>query len=210
MKLVSWWISIVVMVIGCGGARPTPVQPQPPEEPPATALACDARQAEISREADTRAAPWSIAQHLAKNFPDGRIAWLMPDDKYQQYIVTPGAQKWGRCNDTGCFLFVSPAAVIHTAVEQATSNGAHDPAALGKALGLPAANFQGTLRMMTLDLDEVSACARLPVDADPGVWPCKTAEDTDCFKFGGYTSGGLPELMVIDAPVDRTTIVEVP
>jgi hypothetical protein len=48
------------------------------------------------------------------------------------------------------------------------------------------------------------------VDTDPGVWKCKTAEDTDCFKFGGYTSGGVPELMVIDAPVEQTSIEEVP
>jgi len=29
------------------------------------------------------------------------------------------------------------------------------------------------------------------------------------FKCGGYTSGGVPELMVINAPVDQTTIEEV-
>jgi hypothetical protein len=28
-------------------------------------------------------------------------------------------------------------------------------------------------------------------------------------QFGGYTSGGVPELMVINAPVDKTTIEEV-
>jgi hypothetical protein len=33
--------------------------------------------------------------------------------------------------------------------------------------------------------------------------------DTDCFKFGGYTSGGGPELMAIDAPVVRTAIEEI-
>ena len=78
------------------------------------------------------------------------------------------------------------------------------------ALGLPAANFDGPLRMMTMDLDDTATCARLPVDSDPGVWTCKSAEDTDCFKFGGYTSGGVPELIVIDAPVGQTTIDEVP
>jgi hypothetical protein len=208
MKHGSWWISLVmVAVVGCGGAAPRVEQPAPP---PAPALACDARQAEISREADARAAPWSIAQHLAKNFPDGRISWLMPDDKYQQYVVTPGAQKWGRCNDTACYVFVAPAEVIHGAVQASMVDGRHDPAALGKALGLPAKNFEGALRMMTLDLDETGTCARLPVDDDPGVWKCQTPEDTDCFKFGGYTSGGIPELMVIDAPVGRTTIEAVP
>lgn len=212
MKLLLTLISIAVL--GCAGAQ-TPARqlstpPAAPEPAPALALQCDARQAEISRGADTRAAPWSVAQHLAKNFPDGRVSWLMPDAKYQEYVVKPAAKKWGRCNDTGCYVFVAPAAVIEGAVASSMRDGRHDPAALGKALGLPAASFEGTLRKMTLDLGKTGTCARLPVDDDPGVWKCKTAEDTDCFKFGGYTSGGIPELIVIDAPVDQTTIEEVP
>jgi hypothetical protein len=182
-----------------------------PPQPPAAAApsACDAHQAETSRDADTRAAPWSVAQHLAKNFPDGRVSWLMKDASYQNFVVKPAAKNWGRCNDTGCYVFVAPAAVIHGAVEQSMMGGHHDPAALGKALGLPATNFEGPLRMMTLDLNKDASCARLPVDSDPGVWKCQTPEDKDCFKFGGYTSGGVPELMVINAPVDRTAIAEV-
>jgi len=27
---------------------------------------------------------------------------------------------------------------------------------------------------------------------------CQTAHDTDCFKLGGYTSAGVPEVMVIN------------
>lgn len=200
------WLTLAFM-IGCASA-PKPVTSPTPPEP--AAAACDARQGAILAEADQRAAPWSTAQHLAKNFPDGQVAWLMKDASYQSYVVKPGAKKWGRCNDTGCYVFTAPAAVIHAAVTGSMTDGHHDPAALGKALGLPAANFEGTLRMMTLDLHKAPACARLPVDADPGVWPCKTASDTDCFKFGGYTSGGVPELMVIDAPVDQTAIEEVP
>jgi hypothetical protein len=202
---------VVLLVVGCGGARaPQAKEPAPPvtEQAPGPA-ACDASQAAISKDADTRAAPWSIAQHLTKNFPDGKVSWLMKDASYQDYVVKTAAKKWGRCNDTGCYLFAAPAAVIHDAVEKSTSNGKHDPAAIGKALGLPAANFEGTLRMMTLDIGTAGACVRLPVDSDPGVWKCKSAEDTDCFKFGGYTSGGVPEIMVINAPVEQTTIVEV-
>lgn len=216
MKLLAPLISLLIAVAGCAARTPAAQEPQPPQQPPAEtqppapALACDARQGEISRGADTRAAPYSLAQHLAKNFPDGRVSWLMPDAKYQQFVVAPAAKKWGRCNDTGCFVFVSPTAVIHDAVKQSMKDGRHDPAALGKALGLPATNFEGTLRLMTHDLDEAGACARLPVDEDPGVWKCQSAEDKDCFKFGGYTSGGIPELMVIDALVERTTIDEVP
>lgn len=204
------WTSVICVVIGCGGAgTPTARDPSTGKEPAAAASACDAGQAAISRDADTRAAPWSIAQHLAKSFPDGRVSWLMKDASYQDYVVKPAAKKWGRCNDTGCYLFAAPAAVIHAAVTQSMSDGRHDPAALGKTLGLPAANFEGPLRMMTLDAGKAGTCVRLPVDTDPGVWKCKTAEDTDCFKFGGYTSGGVPELMVIDAPVDQTAIEEV-
>jgi hypothetical protein len=209
---------ISIVVLGCGGARAPVQQPSPPsaapeiapETAPAPALKCDERQVAISRDADTRAAPWSVAQHLSKNFPDGRVAWLMPDAKYQEFVVKPAAKKWGRCNDTGCYVFVAPIAVIQDAVKQSMIDGRHDAAALGKALGLPAASFQGTLRMMTHDLGKTGTCARLPVDEDPGVWKCKTAEETDCFKFGGYTSGGIPELIVIDAPIDQTAIEEVP
>lgn len=69
---------------------------------------------------------------------------------------------------------------------------------------------QGDRRSRPLDLHKEATCARLPVDADPGVWKCQLPQDTDCFKFGGYTSGDVPELMVINAPVDKTTIEEVP
>lgn len=207
------WLSVLV-VIGCaGGPKPatTPTGGASPDgqPPPAAASTCDAHQATILHEADTRAAPWSVAQHLAKNFPDGQVSWLMKDASYQNFVVKPAAKNWGRCDDTGCHVFVAPAAVIHAAVAQSMHDGHHDPAALGKALGLPATNFEGPLRMMTFDTSKVGACIRLPVDSDPGVWKCKTTEDTDCFKFGGYTSGGVPELMVINAPVENTTIEEV-
>jgi hypothetical protein len=78
------------------------------------------------------------------------------------------------------------------------------------ALCSPASNFEGPLRLMTFDTSKVGACVRLPVDADPGVWKCQPPQDTDCFKFGGYTSGGVPEVMVINAAVARTTIEQVP
>lgn len=198
------WPSVIV-VVGCGGAG-TPTT----QEPAAAAPACDAGQAAISRDADTRAAPWSIARHLAKSFPDGRVSWLMRNEKYQEYVVKPAAKKWGRCNDTGCYLFAAPAAVIRAEVTRSMSDGRHDPAALGKALGLPAASLEGPLRMMTLDTGKAGACVRLPMETDPGAEPCKTAAETACFKFGGYTSGGVPELLVIDAPVDQTAIEEVP
>jgi hypothetical protein len=204
----SRWISLVFL-IGCAAAKPAPTTPS--STPPAVAVpapTCDARQLGILHDADTRAAPYSSAEHVAKNFADGRVAWLMKDASYQSYVVKPGAKKWGRCDDTGCYVFVAPAPVIHAAIEKSMTEGHHDPAALGQALGLPAANFEGPLRMMTLDV-RVAACARLPVDADPGVWKCQTPEDKDCFHFGGYTSGGIPELMVIDAPVDQTKIEEV-
>jgi hypothetical protein len=201
------WLTLL-LVIAC--AAPRPAAHEPTTAPPAAApSSCDTHQIAISHDADTRAAPWSVAQHLAKNFPDSRVSWLMKDASYQNFVVKPAAQKWGRCDDTGCYVFVAPAAVIHGAVEHSMAEGHHDPAALGKALGLPAANFEGPLRMMTFDVGKEATCVRLPVDTDPGVWKCQTAQDTDCFKFGGYTSGGVPELMVIDAPVGRTAIEDV-
>jgi hypothetical protein len=187
----------LVFAIGCAGVQ---------HPPPST---CDPRQAAIRRDADTRAAPWSTARHLAKNFADGRVAWLMPDDKYQRYVVATGAKKWGRCNGAGCFVFVAPAGVIHAVVARSMTDGHHDASAIGAALGLPADRFTGPLRMMTLDLGATGACVRLPVDSDPGAARC--APDTPrCFQFGGYTSGGVAELIVIDAPIARTTIETVP
>jgi len=199
----------LLLLIACGAARP-PVAPTP--QAPAEVVpapTCDAHQVELLHDADTRAAPYSTAQHLSKNFADGRASWLMKDASYQSYVVKPAAKQWGRCDTTGCYVFVAPATVTHAAIEKSMTDGHHDPAAIGKALGLPASNFEGPLRMMTLDVHK-AACARLPVDSDPGVWKCQSAEDKDCFQFGGYTSGGVPELMVIDAPVDQTTIEEVP
>ncbi len=51
---------------------------------------------------------------------------------------------------------------------------------------------------------------RRPGDASCAVWKCQTPQDTDCFKFGGYTSGGVPELRVLNVPVDKTQVEEVP
>lgn len=200
----------LLFLIACAGGPKPATTPEPPQPPAVAGASCNVQQGELLKEADQRAAPFSTAQHLAKNFPDGKVSWLMKDSAYQSYVVKTAAVHWGRCNDAGCFVFVAPAAKIHDAVTASMVNGKHDPAIIGKALGLPAANFEGPLRLMTFDLTKDPVCARLPVDADPGVWACKTAEDTDCFKFGGYTSGGVPELMVIDAAVARTTIEDVP
>ncbi|MDY7231216.1 hypothetical protein [Hyalangium rubrum] len=194
-----------LLVVGCKHVEPAPTQPTPP---PALA-ACDTRQAEISKEADQRAQPYGIEQHLAKNFPDMKVSWLMKEDLYQKYVVATGATNFGRCDDTGCYLFAAPTAVITDAVNKSKTGDTHAPEVLGQALGLPAKNFEGPLRMMTLDLNASGSCARLPVDSDPGVWKCQTAEDTDCFKFGGYTSGGVPEVMVINAPVNQAQVTEI-
>ncbi len=171
---------------------------------------CSEQQSAIAKQADERATPWTILQHLEKNFPDMRVSWLMKETPYQNYVVKTGATNFGRCNDTGCYLFAAPTAVIEAAVEKSLTGETHDPAVLGEALGLPAANFEGPLRMMTLDLAATQSCVRLPVDEDPGVWKCKSDADKDCFKFGGYTSGNVPELMVIDAPVAQATLREIP
>ena len=191
-------------------AKPEPELVEPAPTPAISTGECDEAQAAISKQADERAAPWSIAQHLEKNFPDMKVSWLMKETPYQNYVVKTGATNFGRCNDAGCYLFAAPTAVIEAAVEKSITGDTHDAALLGEALGLPAANFEGPLRMMTLDLAATHSCVRLPVDEDPGVWKCKSDEDKDCFKFGGYTSGEVPELMVINAPVADATLREIP
>lgn len=187
-----------------------PAEPEKPAEPAPFVVpgACDEAQTKISADADTRAAPWGIAKHLEKNFPDLKVSWLMKETPYQNFVVKTAAQNFGRCDDAGCYLFAAPTAVIDDAVKKSLKGDTHDPAILGEALGLPAKNFEGPLRMMTIDLKDVG-CVRLPVDEDPGVWKCQTPEDRDCFKFGGYTSGGIPEVMVINAPVDKAEVKEI-
>ena len=181
-----------------------------PTQPAAEPVACDPKQAEISAQADERAKPWSIAQHLGKNFPDMKVSWLMKETPYQTYVVQSAAKNFGRCDDSGCYLFAAPTEVIQKAVDASMRGATHDAAVLGQALGLPAKNFEGPLRMMTMDLRATSRCVRLPVDSDPGVWKCASADDKDCFKFGGYTSGNVPEVMVIDVPVDKTVVKAIP
>lgn len=202
-------VTLASFVYGCAATPPVKTAPAPVGDT-AQPGTCDVSQSTLLQEADRRAAPYSLQQHLTKNFADRRVSWLMKDGAYQSYVVKTNAKRFGRCNDAGCFLFVAPASVIHDAVTASMKDGRHDAAALGKALGLPATNFEGTLRMMTLDLNAAAACVRLPVESDPGVWKCQSAEDRDCFKFGGYTSGGVPELMVINAPVEKTQVEEVP
>jgi len=191
-------------------ARAPAAEAEAKAPPAVTTGACDEHQTAVSAEADARAEPWSIVQHLEKNFPDGKVSWLMTEGPYQTYVIDTGAEHFGRCDDTGCYLFAAPTALIQEAVEASLSGEGHDPAVLGRELGLPAKNFEGPLRMMTLDLRATDTCVRLPVDADPGVWKCKSAEDVDCFKFGGYTSGGVPEVMVIGAPVGPTQVESIP
>jgi len=134
----------------------------------------------------------------------------MKDSAFQTYVVQTKATNFGRCSAGTCYLFAAPTGSIQNAVQASMKEGKHDPAVLGTTLGLPAKNFEGPLRMMTLDLDAAGVCARLPVDEDPGVWKCTSPEDKDCFKFGGYTSGGAPEVMVINAPVSQARIEEIP
>jgi len=200
--------AFVLVALGCVHVTPTPTVPT--SAPAPIVSRCDATQAAISADADRQASPYGIEQHLAKNFPDRKVSWLMKDSAYQSFVVQTHAVNFGRCNAGTCYLFAAPASTIQSAVHASLKDGKHDSAAIGKALGLPAQNFEGTLRMMTLDLDAAGVCARLPVDSDPGVWKCTSPEDKDCFKFGGYTSGGVPEIMVINAPVAQARVEEIP
>jgi hypothetical protein len=201
-----------LLLVACRTQAPARLVPAEPEPVAVVSTGtCDARQTAISEEADQRASPYGIAQHLEKNFPDGKVSWLMREAPYQDYVVETAAEKFGRCDDTGCYVFAAPTAVIEEAVRTSLTGEGHDAAVLGQALGLPATSFEGPLRVMTLDLTTATtACVRLPVETDPGVWACKSEEDHDCFHFGGYTSGNVPEVIVIDAPVAATAVVTVP
>ncbi len=203
MRRFSHVFLLLIAILAAGCAH------QPLVVPALSADRCDAKQAAISRDADARAGTWDIERHLARNFQDGHVSWLMRECDYQRFIVETRARFFGRCDGT-CYLLAAPTAVVKAAVRVSMRGDHHDAAALGTALGLPARNFEGELRMMTLDLRAARVCARLPVESDPGVFACATPEDHDCFKFGGYTSGGIPEVMIINAPVADTAVERVP
>ncbi|MDP2339969.1 MAG: hypothetical protein Q8O67_03340 [Deltaproteobacteria bacterium] len=189
----------LLLSLSCGTAKTTSTLPDP----------CDATQARISAEADARASPLGIDAHLAVSFPGGKVAWLMKAKDHQSYVVDKQARHFGRCNADGCFVFAGPAQTLEAAVATSMNDGKHDAALLAKALGLPTDRMEGPLRLLTLELGH-DVCARLPVDGDPGAWPCKSDGDTDCFRFGGFTTGGVPELLLVNAPVARAHVVEIP
>jgi hypothetical protein len=212
---------VIPWLVACGApatrsttatsATTATTSPAPADPPAPSTGSCDAHQLALSRQADERAHPHGIVPHLTKHFPDGRVSWLMREEPYQRFVVSTGAERFGRCDDTGCYVFAAPTQVIEDAVRGATTADGHDPARLGEALGLPADSFAGPLRLMTLDLDDATgACVRLPLESDPGVWKCEGEADAHCFRFGGYTSGGVPEVIVIDAAVAETTVVTIP
>jgi hypothetical protein len=213
------FFALVLSSAACGpGPLPGAPSTHTGSEPPGTSATahpasanrrCDTTQESLSREADRRAAPHGAVEHVTNNFADGQVSWLMKERDFQTYVVEKKAPSFGRCRDGACYLFAAPSAVIAAAVAGSMQGGTHDPAALGRALGLPAKNLEGKLLWMTFDLSP-GACWRLPVESDPGVWACKQPGDTDCFRFGGYTSGGVPELMVIDVPVAKAIVREVP
>jgi hypothetical protein len=185
----------------------------PPAPPPATATLaapvpnhCDAEQAKIRTEADRRAGPRGVQTHLAEHFKDGKVSWLMKLCDYQTYVAQKNAPYFGRPLGANQYLFAGPTADMKKAVADASSGGKHDPAKLAKSLGLSPDNMKGPLIMLTLDLSTAGACVRLPVETDPGAKACCAAGEDDCFKFGGRTSGGMPEVMIINAPTAYATL----
>ena len=204
MRTLRFSISIAVAA-GCGGT-------QTPPQPPAATSACSAEQVGISRNADelaAKAGDAGITEHLDKNFPGGLVAWVIPEEKYKDYILKPPAKKWGRpsASESYQFQFAGPIAVVRAKVNQTTTEDRH---VLEEALGVTSGNLKGPIRLVTLDVRKSGVCVRLPTSEDPGATKCTTAEQKDCFKFGGFTSGGVPEIMIIDAPVDRTIDEPVP
>jgi hypothetical protein len=167
---------------------------------------CDAEQAKIRTEADRRAGPRGIQTHLAAHFKDGKASWLMKLCDYQTYVAQKNAPYFGRPLGANQYLFAGPTADMKKAVADASSGGKHDPVKLAKSLGLSPDNMQGPLIMLTLDLSTAGACVRLPVETDPGAKPCCATREDDCFKFGGRTSGGMPEVMIINAPTAYATL----
>ena len=157
----------------------------------------------------------SLKNHLETYFSDNSVAFFMPAS-----FFNPNNIFFGRMENSEFFQFVLPLRTMIKAFANASGKKKYDiypvnAEDFGKSLGLPLSNFQYAIRNKTLHhlitcnvhslKDDL--CVRMPMHEDPGAWKCSDGTwDEQCFAFGGFTSGNLPELVVVNLPYTKCRI----
>ena len=139
----------------------------------------------------------NAAAHVAKHFsPHG--SYLVNDYVYENFVK--GKPKLGRPVDGHSYLFVASSKTITDVLKAAKKpDGTTDYTVIELKLGLPGGTYKPDGGLWRVDVDVKSGCYRLPKHDDPGA-------NSD-FKPGGFTSGGVPEILAIDAKEAKSTNV---
>ncbi len=131
----------------------------------------------------------TAAGHVAKHFtPKG--SYLLGDSNYQRFVK--GKDKLGRGDANGdTLLFVAGGAFIDGVLKAARkADGTIDFAVIDKKLGFDPGSYPPEGGLWRVDVNVKNSCYRLAKADDPGA--------NAHFKAGGFTSGGVPEILVIN------------
>lgn len=130
----------------------------------------------------------SADEHVAKHFtPKG--SYLLSDANYQRFAK--GKAKLGRDSGGDTFLFVAGGKFIDGVIAAAKkADGTIDFAVVDKKLGFDPGTFPPAGGLWRVDINVKNSCYRLAKADDPGA--------NAHFKPGGFTSGGVPEVLVLN------------
>jgi len=148
---------------------------------------CSPAQRRIAAQVEASAGK-SARAHVQRHFtPKG--SYLVTDYVYQNFVK--GKPKLGRPSGADSFLFVAGGKFIDGVLRAARKpDGTTDFAVIEKKLGLPSGTYKPDGGLWRVDVNVPISCYRLPKADDPGA-------NSD-FKPGGFTSGGVPEILVIN------------
>ena len=137
------------------------------------------------------------AAHVARHFsPHG--SYLVNDYVHNNFVK--GKARVGRPQGDHSYLFVAGSTFISGVLKAAKkADGTTDYAVIEHKLGLPSGTYKADGGLWRIDVDVKSGCYRMPKANDPGA-------NSD-FKAGGFTSGGVPEILVINGKVAKATKV---
>ncbi len=148
---------------------------------------CSKPQQAIAKAVETATHKNALA-HVKANFtPKG--SYLVNDYVYQNFVK--GKPKLGRPDGGDSYLFVAGGKFIDGVLRAAKkADGTYDFTIIEHKLGLPPATYKPDGGLWRIDVNVPISCYRLPRAADPGA-------NSD-FKPGGFTSGGVPEILVLN------------
>ncbi|EQA43836.1 intein C-terminal splicing domain protein, partial [Leptospira broomii serovar Hurstbridge str. 5399] len=131
---------------------------------------------------DATTSPWlkdtrpGVAEHIGK-FRDGG-SFVMTESQYKAFYEANKSGKYGRPN--GQFM------TTRETIDQVTRGGQVDISTLNKKLGT---DFKPGDKLVRVDINNpLLHNARLPAGVGPGA--------NSQFRWGGYTSGGAPEIVI--------------